>query len=466
MLLADRVDATIEDKGASDEMTAQINLKPAHGGKVAALDDLLRALAAAGVVFGIDETALLHACELGDCSGLAVAMGELAHNGEDSHFEELIPHSADRAPKLDEHGLIDYREHGRIAVVQSGEPLMRRIPATPGEPGHTILGQVLAPLSGHDQPFSGQLSGSQVAANDPNLLQAAVTGQPVLVPGGVMVEPILRVAVVNMANGNIHYDGTVEVKDDVVQNMKVEASGDIVVGGMVESGVLSAGGTIHIEGGVIAHARLHATGCVTARFAQGAHLSSDSALVLNDMAMECTLESLNQIIIGAQAPERGRLIGGSASAMMLIRVPQLGSVKAGITTIRLGVNPQLASQYQQLCERLAKEKTTEDNLQKIVKQLTATGDPKKLLDRVKASWHHAVQVWGKSLAEKSQLEQQIALGQKARLEVGVGVAGAVDLFIGNQTVRLRRDFDAGCFALDAEGHIAFTNRQGELEALL
>lgn len=56
-----------------------------------------------------------------------------------------------------------------------------------------------------------------------------------------MVEPILRVAEVNMATGNIHYDGTVQVDGEVQHGMLVQASGDIIVSGTVDGGVLEAG---------------------------------------------------------------------------------------------------------------------------------------------------------------------------------------------------------------------------------
>ena len=466
MLLADRIDAKVEVRIAPDQMKAEIKLTPAHGGKAAAMQDVMQALANAGVVFGIDEVALIHACELGDCNGIAVASGELAQDGKDTQFELMVAQTVDRAPTLDARGLIDYREHGAITVVQAGAPLMRRTPATPGVPGHTILGKILAPHPGHDQQFTAQLSGAEVASDDPNLLQASVTGQPVMVAAGVMVEPILRVAEVNMSSGNIHFDGTVEIEGEVIQGMKVQATGDILVKGMVDGGLLEAGGNIYINGGVISHAQLQATGSVTARFAQGSRISAGTVLVLNEMAMECELESLNQIMIGAQAPERGRLIGGSATAMMLIQTPVLGSAKGATTRIKLGTNHELESQYAAVLERMAKEQVTEENLQKIVKQLTAVGDPKGLLERVKASWRNAVQVWSKSVAEKSALEEKIAVAKTARLEIGVGLSGAVDLSIGSLVAKLRREFDAGSFSIDPQDHIVFTNAQSDVEPII
>jgi uncharacterized protein (DUF342 family) len=435
-------------------------MTPPQGGVRASEDDVVRALSEAGVMFGIDSAAIQNACQQGFCNSLLVASGVAPVDGVDAIFEELIPHTVDRKPKLDADGRIDYRERGEITVVKAGAPLMRRVPATLGFDGFTVRAQVLSAKPGHDEPFTLQLAGAEFSADDPNLLQAALSGQPVRVHCGVMVEPILRLSHVNMASGNIHFDGTVEISGEVSQGMKVRASGDIVVADIVDGGVLEAGGDIRVAGGVIAHARLRAAGSVTARFAQTARIEAGAVIALGDMALECELESLNQIIIGAEAPQRGRLIGGKATAMMLLQVPVLGSAKGGVTQVVLGGNRELETRYEALVQRIAQEKANEANLERLVKQLVATGDPKGMLARVKASRQNAVAIWGKLLAERSELEAQLELASTARLEVRVGVAGAVDLSIRKVAARLRRDFDKGTFALDAEGHVTFTSPSG------
>jgi len=460
--VADRRDAAIQVRIAADEMATQLTLTPAQGGKPITLEDLQKALADAGVVFGIDQAALAQACASAQRTEVLVASGAQAENGQDTMFETLVPQTTDRAPKIDADGLIDYREHGGIAVVRPGEPLMRRIPPTPGVTGHTVRGRELPPQAGAIAMFASKLPGTQLASEDPNLLQAAVVGQPVLVNHGVMVEPVLRVAEVNMATGNIHFDGTVQVDGEVLQGMKVQASGDIIVSGTVDGGLLEAGGNIHIAAGVIALARVKAQGSVSARFAENCSIHAGTVIALDDMALECELESLNQIIIGAKVPQRGRLVGGSATAMMLLRVPLLGSNKGGITSVKVGANPELESQIKDLSLRLEKEKATEENLQKLVKQLGTTGDPKGMLERVKASWRQAVQVWSKSLAERVELEKQLALTLLAKVEVGIGVAGAVDLAFGSKTARLRSEFSDGVFSINPGTGVLFTNSAGKV----
>lgn len=458
--LADRLDATVGVRIAADEMSAELTLTPAHGGKTACAEDVIHLLEAAGVVFGIDEAAVRQICAQGHASHVPVAHGAPPVNGNPTIFEALIPQTADRAPKVDADGFIDYRERGDICVVHAGAELMRRIPPTAGVDGHTVRGRVLPSHAGRDEPFAPQLSGAQVAPQDPNLLQAQVSGQPVLVPNGVMVEPILRVKEVNLNTGNIQFEGTVQIDGEVIQGMKVRASGDILVGGTVDGALLEAGGNIQIGGGIIAQADVRAAGSVNARFAEGASIRSGTVIALDDAALQCDLQALNQIIIGVKSPQRGRLAGGSATTMMLLRVPVLGSNQGGVTRVLVGTNPELETQRKALEERLEKEKTNEENLKKLVHHLTTAGDPKGMLERVKGAWQQAVQAWAQSLVEREELEKQLALTQGAEVEIGVGVAGAVDLAFGQKLAHLRTEFDAGVFSIDADAHILFTDVSG------
>ena len=459
--VAQRIHATASIHIELDDMAATLDITPARGGKPANVPDVLAALAQAGVTFGIDEAVVVQACQAGSCSALQVARGLAPEDGHDAVFEALISDPVDRAPKLNEQGLIDYREHGDIQVVAAGTALMRRTPATPGVPGQTVKGRLLAALAGHDTGFAPKLDGAEISSEDANLLVASVSGQPVRVTAGVMVEPILRVKEVNMVTGNIHFDGTVHVAGEVIQGMKVQASGDIVVDGMVDGGQLDAGGDIQVAGGLIAHAKLHAGGSVTARFAEGAQITAGTVIMIADMAIDCDLHSLNQINIGSNSPQRGRLVGGTTAAALLLRVPLLGSSKAGTTTVVVGTNPEREARYSALLARIESEKAVEANLDKLVKQLKAIGDPKHMLDRVKASRQHAVKVWGQSLAEKQTLEHELELALTARIEVSVGVEGAVDLTFGHKPVPLRREFEAGSFFMNEQAQVLFADLAGQ-----
>ena len=455
--VAQRCDATIEIQIADDEMTAHLTLMPARGGKATTLGDVLQALTDAGVVFGVNNAALLHAIKTEQWHQIAIAEARNPVHGGDSSFEALVENPPNRAPMVDANGFIDYRERGRIQTVQPGTPLMRRIPATPGIAGSTLRGVPLPAQPGRDTPFAANLPGTRRDPNDPHVLLAALAGQAVLVADGMIVEPVLKVTEVNMASGNIHFDGTVHIEGDVHPGLVVNATGDIVMSGMVDGGKLQAGGNITIAGGVIAQAIVRAGGSVSARFAQGVQISAGTVIELQDMALDCQLEALNQILIGTQKPGRGRLVGGTTTTMMLLQAPIVGAPNSPITKIVLGANAELDAKYAALQERLEKQKQAEESLDQLENQVTSSGDPKGLLPRIKQSRQHALQEWGKLLLERNGLEAQIAAGENARLEIGTSVDGAVDMSIDNQLVRLRSAFGVGFFSKAPPGHIVFTD---------
>ena len=183
-------------------------------------------------------------------------------------------------------------------------------------------------------------------------------------------------------------------------------------------------------------------------------------IVIHDMALECELQSLNQVVVGDASPQRGRLIGGVTTAMMSVKVPVLGSATSGVTRLVLGSNPELDAKHRALQERIDKEDAAHTSLHKLVVHLTTVGDPKGLLERAKSSREHAASVYAQSLLERDELERQIALGRTATVEVGVSVAGAVDMSFGRLAAPLRRDYRAGVFRVDAEGQIVYTDSSG------
>ena len=116
----------------------------------------------------------------------------------------------------------------------------------------------------------------------------------------------------------------------------------------------------------------------------------------------------------------------------------------------LGVNPVLDAEYQDLQHRMDALRAEEDKLDKIVKHLTAQGDPRGMLPRVKDSWQHALKDWAKLMPEREALERRLDLVAGARVDVACAVEGSVDLAFGKKTLSVRRGYDAGFFCVEGE----------------
>ncbi len=335
---------------------------------------------------------------------------------------------------------------------------MRRIPATNGLASCNVRGETLDPVPGRNEGFARNLVGAYVSNDDTNLLLATFNGQPVRCGNGVSVEQVLRVGDVNVASGNINFDGTVHIDGEVLPGMKVHATGDIVVAGVVDAGELEAGGDIHVGGGIIAQAKVRAGASVEARFVENAHVYAGTTITIEDMALQSDLQAINQIAVGTKSRGRGRLVGGSARAMLLIHAPIIGATTGGVTALQLGVNPVLETRYQALLAKIEKQKEEEANLEKLLKYLTGHGDKGGMLERAKASWQHAVQAWGGLLEERDGLEKELALMAGARLVVGVGVGGPLDITFGKKKMHVAQIFEAGVFLLEGEQIVFSTNK--------
>jgi uncharacterized protein (DUF342 family) len=444
---------------SADAMHVWLSTAPAAGAAALLPDEIFQALGEARVSFGVDRDAVAAACAAPSVDRALVASGVPAVNGENATFELLVADTRDRTPHLNAEGLIDFRDLGEIPTVAADAPLMRRTPATSGSDGRSVRDEVVAATHGKELGFSDRLLGAYVDSADRNLLRATFSGQPIRCGNGVNVEHILRLRDVNMTSGNISFDGTVKIEGEVLPGMKVHATGDIVVGGVVDGAELDAGGNVKVGGGIIAKAKVRAAGSVTARFVENAQVSAGTTISIDDAALQSDLQANNQIVVGAKSNQRGRLAGGSARAMMLIRTPILGAATAGVTRLQLGVNPVLEEQYQALLHRIEKLREEEENLGKVVKHLGRQGDRGGLLERATASWQQTIKTWGALMPEREELERQLAMTSGAKVEVGVGVEGAVDMTFGHKVGRLRQTYPAGSLTL-AGDRVVFTEPRG------
>lgn len=332
---------------------------------------------------------------------------------------------------------------------------MRRLPATAGEAGIDVTGQPVPPNPGKDLPFAAALHGAQLSAEDPDQLLATIRGMPVRLADGVNVEQVLTVENVDLHTGNLTFDGTVHIKGEIQPEMKVTASGDVTVAGVVEGAEIEAGGDVQVGGGIIGKSRVCAGGTVTARFSEGSHLEAGDTIAIEDSVVQCELQAINQVLVGTKQTRRGRIMGGSVRAAMLVRAPVVGAPTSGVTTVLVGVNPALEAQYQQLLQTIEKRRKEEEELEKVIAFLKKQPERKAMLEKAKLTWQHALQEWARLLARKDELEKELALVESARVEVTEGCAGVIHLSIGKKSKDIRRDMEAGVFHL-VEGELVFT----------
>ncbi len=454
-----RLDAQCTVHVADDDMSAYISLTPARGGQAMTALDIVRNLRASKVSHGIDENAIATILEAGSVEHVVVAKGQLPTHGNDTVFKVLIESANSELNATDLDGRIDYRSQNTIASVAAGTVLMRRIPPTAGTAGYTVTGRVIDAQAGKELPFAADLNGVQVSESDPDMLIATIAGHPVVVERGMRVDPLIRLAEVNLSTGNIDFIGAVHIEGDVIQGMKIKATGDVLIGGVVERSSIETPGNITVKGGVIGDAVLQAGETVRARFSQGASITATKRIEIEEMALQSFLTA-EHVDIGFKIPQRGRLVGGITRALHSLSVPYLGSDEGNLTRVIVGVHDHWGNQFRAMQFTIFEKQSIVEKLSKIVCQLMRAGDPKNQIPRAQA----ALQETQKNLAElelqSQELDDQLNLLRHSKVMVSKETTGMVEVTVANYKVRLTQGYGRGHFALSEQNRVVHVDPKG------
>jgi uncharacterized protein (DUF342 family) len=464
--VGEAVDGKIDIRIDGARLNAYLSCTPARGGAALTLERVLEEAKRKEITAALDLEAVANALK-GGGENVLIACGKAPVGGVDGKFENLIPSAKKRSPHLDEHGLADFRELGEILVVHAGDPLLRRIPATAGEPGLTLSGKPIPAKPGKKAEFSKKLDGAALDPADENLLIATIDGYPVLLKDGASVEPIYTVEDVDLHTGNIDFPGTVNVTGGVHAGMTVKASGDIHVNDTVEGAILISGGDIAVKGGIVGVAarageKAHlftvmCKGSCSANFAQNAHISAGNGIFIRDSAMQCELTAGHQIIVGDKSSRKGHLIGGIARALILVKAQVIGSPARAKTIVIAGASHEL---HDRLAAIAAARDVAINKLMNVVKLLElAHAQPGRLpADTVKAAETTRDSINAEMTAlsqEEEELNRELAISADAQVVAEKEFLEGVEVQFGARRHQIVADREGGIFQLK-EGELVCT----------
>ena len=440
--IGERRDASCIISISEDEMKAHFSLTPNFGGCAMTFADVEKALENKGITFGIAPIKeIQEVLAQGICTDFLIAEGLEPVAGVDAKFLSLIPSSPARQPLINAEGSVDYRELGDILIVHKGDVLMQRIPPIEGEAGRNILGETVPPDGGLDIPFSDDKRGIYVNPEDNNQLLSAITGQPIVIPNGIVVSPVLTLKNVDLSTGHIRFDGSVVVQGNVEAGMKIYALEDVTVDGDITNAQIECNGSLVIDGSVIGNSelvgwesvavkggvkgykdkveggvytgeekrqrvvsvapkterrvryptRIASRGSVCVNFAEHFTIEAGIDIVINQYSMNNNLMAANKIVVGSKGKGAGKkssIAGGITWAMMYIKAITIGS-KSGIkTSVQAGSNPYIQRRITEIKNILAQYKDEQVNIYKILAWLT--NHPEKTEPEMLARLHHTL----------------------------------------------------------------------------
>ncbi|MEN9867419.1 MAG: hypothetical protein RL748_3009 [Pseudomonadota bacterium] len=457
-LIGKRQDAEISLVVDEDWMAAYLTLVPARGGKPATKAIILDLLKKYQISHGILHAEIDAIMANGGCEKRLVARGDPISEGNATRFESLLEQKQHELSHIDESAVVKFRDLSHLLLVEPGDHLMRRYPAIQGKNGINIKGDVAFAPALPEQPFATEYPGAAPDPNDMNLLVATSAGQPTLVGHGVRVNPVIDVDNVDLSVGNIEFDGTVQVKGDVIAGMRIKVSGDVIIRGTLEAAEIVAGGCVSVDGGIVGHAdprpgaqrlpkdtaRIKCKGSVQAMFIENAHVEAGDSIFVERSVRQCELIALNDIIVGKEGNKLSSIVGGISHAKHLIKVLTLGS-SAGIKTlIQLGHDPY-ADDDIATKEQILKSKHQElEQVQKLLAFFKV--NPKKgeggLAQKVDATRAQLISDIGRGMLELEALKEKLALDEDARVEVGKMAYYGTEVRMGNHVLQIKDDMPA------------------------
>ncbi|MFY8282348.1 DUF342 domain-containing protein [Pseudoalteromonas sp. SSMSWG5] len=341
LIVAKAVDAQLKISIDEKNMVVEASITTARGGKIISMDCAKAMLAEAGVVKGISIRALdtflgqQFKQPPGAHYSAIIAHGRMPKEGTDAKFVRLCSTAQDRvlSPQETTGGKVDMRNLGAIITVKPGTPLMQRVPATGGEDGFTVFGDVLPAKPGKDLPLE-PFEGTRIDPANSNMLIADAKGVPVALPRGMRVDDVLCFHHVDVSTGHVEFDGSVIISGDVKDGMFVKATGDVTVLGFVESATIESKSEVTIMLGAIGRKRdnadsftcnITAERTISVGYAQYCHIKTQQDLFIERQALHCDLSARRLIRVGKANNPRGKIIGGNILDAMRIETGELGA---------------------------------------------------------------------------------------------------------------------------------------------
>lgn len=338
---------------AEDKMSVMINLSLIENAEDYTVDDIIELLQSKGIKQGISSQKIKEAlANFKSLENVIVANGKMLRDGEDGrfiyHFRTVMPVT----PKLLSDGSVDFKNMDLFEIVTEGQLIAEYVPATAGEFGFSVFGELLTPKRGKDLTI---IRGKGFTMSEDRKQYFASVSGIIKLEGEqhIVVEDIYVIEKnVDTLTGNIKFDGDVHVRGDVKSGYTIEATGNVVVEGHVEAASIIAGKSILLKKGSQGSGSgcLQAGEMVAGMFFESVSIRAKQKINANYL-FNCDVFTEDMIVV---AGKRGVIIGGQTKANKGIICYGLGNVAEIPTTVHVGIMQEQMDAYQDLGKRITK----------------------------------------------------------------------------------------------------------------
>jgi hypothetical protein len=385
-----------------DAMTAAVRFDEKKGNLPPSISDVLDALAAKKVVYGIDREAIGRG--VARLTPFFAARGTAPEAGVDARIEKKFDMGEKGRPAARAYDRVDYKDMNIFIRAQMGDVLAVRIPETAGTPGKNVLGEDIAPKPGKAIALP-QGKNTKIVNN--HELVALIDGQIVDDGKKISVDPHLVIdSSVDVGTGNVDFAGSIEIKGDVESGFIVKATGDIEIKGMI-GGAEVEGRNVIVHGGIrgMNIGKIRAVEDVRISFVENANISAGRDIFVNDVVLHSEMRAGHHVRVEGR---RGIITGGKVGAGESIRAKIFGNNFYVQTNLNVGVDPNLKHRYDTLskeCETAVKRLTElRLSLATLKKQSLMSLSPRRR-EQLAEMTHEQFPLAGKIKKMQEELEQ-------------------------------------------------------------
>ncbi len=345
-----------------------------------------------------------------------IAKGKDVEDGQDGYYEYLFNIEQNTEFEYLPDGSIDFSKMNLLQQVHVGDKLAIYHKATKGVDGYNIYGEIVKAQNGKEVPI---LKGDGfMIMSDRVTYVAKYTGAISYDEGDIYVKKVMITPEVKITDKKITYDGVVYVKGDVNSGSEIVATGDVIIGGHMESSSIESGGNVIIAGGATCPVRgsITAKGNITAKFFDGVTIKGKE--IQSNYFINCEIDAKGKI---KTYGKQGMIYGGNAYSLVGLESALIGNKTGVKTIITLGANTELLTEYGDLQKKISREsedlKTLNSQKEKLMEVGGGNAQVMQWKIKVNAAIATKEQTIKYLMQKKSKLDEDMEKGSNAMVIV-------------------------------------------------
>lgn len=453
-------DTMVEESGAyvtvsDDRMRAMVYLPEKPDDEPYSAGEIHKLLRHADVKQGIDKDKIRELLEKKIYyKEVLVAEGRPPVDGKDGTFLYYFRRELKRKPKVMKNGGVDYKSMELFEEVKEDQLLVEYQPATAGDFGFDVYGNLLAPKRGlelpplHGEGFRMTDDRKQYYAMMNGIVECTEEGRLEVrnmytVPGNV-----------DVSVGNIVFQGDVNVMGNVESGFSIEATGNVVIDGQCEACTIHAGKDILIRKGCQGQGsgELHAGGTITGQFFESMKLSAGAGIEASYL-LNCNVRTMGKLVVQGR---RGIIIGGYTCAKQGVECYGIGNVAETKTIVEVGIDTEDILKYQDMMKQISKVDSEISTLESATVKTMAVKDKDEktttLYNRLTKALYTVKSQRKELIKQREEKMEQMAKQRDARIIVNGLVYPGVRLFINSEPFVVMEEYR----------NVQFTKKEGRV----